>query len=125
MASSDEPVLLLMEVPALSCIAARRLVGHEARMPDETPYGLSWKLIERSAALPELREKLVSHAARPETFDVILDSNYGVFARLGTKEIADIVRHLHEMLGGAHRAIIAALPLVCPSRKPRMRIPEF
>jgi hypothetical protein len=94
-------------------------------MLDETPYGLPWKLIERSAALPELREKLLSHAAGPKTLDVILDPHDGVFARLGTKEIADIVRHLHEMLGGAHSAILTLRHRVCPSRKPRMRIPEF
>ena len=100
----------------LSRIAARGLVRPEARVLDETPYGLSGKFIESALSLPELGKELLAHPGGPETLDVIFDTCDGIFARLGPKVIADIVCHLLEMLRGAHRLIICPYPLARASQ---------
>src|SRR5208282_2041598 len=85
-------------------IAARRLcVRLDRRVRREMLQGGEGQLIESIGAVRlHVRVELLAHARGPEFRDVIGDAGDGVLAvRLRTKEIADVVRHLHQVLGAA------------------------
>src|SRR5579863_7285306 len=68
--------------------------------------------IEAILAVFHLHEELLTHAARPVTFDVFGDTGDRILAPwLGAKEIADVVRHVDQVLCAAHVRIIGFGPM--------------
>src|SRR5258708_35401476 len=63
---------------------------------------LARQLIEPHSAGVEFHHELLAHLGAPETPDVIGDAGDGVLPRLGAEEIANIVRHIYQMLCAAH-----------------------
>jgi hypothetical protein len=64
-------------------------------------------LIEAFVAVLQVGDEFFTHAAGPVTFDVIGDGGYRILAlRLGAKEVADVVRHVDQVLWAAHAPII-------------------
>jgi hypothetical protein len=74
------------------------LVSFETRVLGETSQRFAGQFIQALAAPLELQKYLVAHAAGPVASNVIFDTRDGVFSRLSTEEIADVVCHLHQML---------------------------
>src|SRR5712671_4100699 len=60
------------------------------------------QLIEPHSPRVQLSHEFPAHLGAPETPDVIGDAGDRVLPRLGAKEIADIVRHMYQMLCAAH-----------------------
>jgi hypothetical protein len=81
---------------ALPGIATRTRLGFGIRVFAKSPQGLAGEFIQPGVTVFQLREQLLTHAPRPETFDVIFNAGDRVVTiRLGSKEVADVVRHLH------------------------------
>jgi len=75
-------------------LAARRLVALQ------TPQRLTRQLIEAGIAVAfDMGGELIAHALGPEFRDVVGDAGDGVLAlRLRAEEVADVIRHLHQVL---------------------------
>jgi hypothetical protein len=59
-------------------------------------HGLAGQFIQPGFTVFQLREQLLAHAPRPVAFDVIFNAGDRIVTiRLGSKEVADVVRHLH------------------------------
>jgi hypothetical protein len=99
MDSSVVPLSLDMYTPCLSglsSVATRRLRWPEGWMPGEKAHRLPRQLIE---SFVPVRDELFAHAARPEALHVSGDTGDRLCAHfLPAKEIADVVRHLHQVL---------------------------
>jgi len=58
----------------------------------------------------QVLDELLLHTARPVFFDVVQDAAHRVFAqRLGAEEVADVIRHLHQMRGAHRGAYFSAM----------------
>jgi hypothetical protein len=66
----------------------------------QTPQRLTRQLVEAGiAAAFDMGAELIAHALGPEFRDVIGDPGDGVLALwLRAKEVADVIRHLHQVL---------------------------
>jgi hypothetical protein len=65
----------------------------------EAAQCLARQLVETVFAV---RRKLLTHAFGPELGDVIGDTSYGILPRrFCAKKVADVIRHLHQVLGAA------------------------
>src|SRR6266404_3000354 len=89
-------------IAALPRVAAGRLVRFVGRMFAQRTQRLPRQLIESHSPRVQLLHEFPAHLGAPETPDVIGDAGDRVLPRLGTKEIADIVRHMYQMLCAAH-----------------------
>jgi hypothetical protein len=66
------------------------------------PTQVSRQLIETRFSV---RGHFAAHALGPEFVDVIGDAGDGILAhRFGAKEVADVIRHFHQVVGAAVRA---------------------
>src|SRR6267378_8309151 len=74
--------------------------GLRGWLRSQAPQRLTRQLVEAGVAVAfDLGGELVAHALGPEFRDVIGDAGDGVLAlRLCAEEVADVVRHLDEML---------------------------
>jgi hypothetical protein len=79
------------------------MLGFYFRMLAQTLQRRSGQFVKSLIPVFQLREQLFAHTTGPEALDVVFDASDRIVAiGLGTKEVAYVVRHLHQMLCTAH-----------------------
>jgi hypothetical protein len=91
----------------LSGIAAVGQARFGRWLLDEAVQRLARKIVEPGLTVFQARHELFAHAPRPIALDVIGDTrDRNLAIRLGAKEIADVVGHLHQLVAAAHRRLL-------------------
>ena len=68
-------------------------------------HGFECQLVQTFAAVGDIRNDLISHAALPEFLEVIGDAGDRLVVRISSKEQGDLVRPVNHRICGFHALI--------------------
>jgi hypothetical protein len=95
------------DLSALPGVATGLLLCFEGRMLGKEAQRLPRQFIQALFTVLQLQDQLLTHSVSPVTLHMIGDTcNRHVALVLAAKEVANIVRHVHQVLRAAHALII-------------------